>query len=432
MPAIHDSGPVSDPTATADRRLVGVDLARSLAVFGMLTVHLVPGQRDGHATWSATVAGGRASALFAVLAGVGLSLASRRSRGPDPTLPRRAVAASVLVRAVVIGLLGLVLVSFESGLAVILPAYALLFVLAIPMTWLSTRWLVVLAAALALGAPVLSHLLRAHLLRVHLPPGPGEQPTLASLAHPVRLFETVAVTGYYPALTWSTYLAAGLVVGRLTLRGTPTALGLVGVGAVLAILGWAVSGLLLSGGGLESLERSVAAAGGDPDGLGLRLTQTQFGTTPTDTWCWLAVRAQHSGTPFDLVHTTGTALAVIGGCLLLAGATQRAGRPAGSGPTAARAVLYAASSPGSMPLTVYTAQLVGLALHLRAATAADEAVHDLVLVTYVALAVVGATWWRHRYGRGPLEELIALPAGSVRDAVTAGTRRDGLLAGPRG
>jgi len=417
---------------TADRRLVGVDLARSLAVFGMLAVHLVPGQRDGHASWSATVAGGRAAALFAVLAGVGLSLTSRRARGPDPTVPRRAVAASVLVRAVAIGLLGLVLASFESGLAVILPAYGLLFVLAIPMTWLSTRWLVVLAAALALGAPVVSHLLRARLLGVQLPPSPGEQPTLLSLVHPVRLFETVAVTGYYPTLTWSTYLVAGLVVGRLTLRSSRTALGLVGVGAVLAVLGWAVSGQLLRGGGLESLRRSVAAAGGDPDGLGVRLTQTQFGTTPTDTWWWLAVRAQHSGTPFDLVHATGTALAVIGACLLLASAAHRAGRAAGAGATAARAALSAASSPGSMPLTVYTAQLVALALHLRAASSADEAVHDLVLATYVALAVLGATWWRQRHGRGPLEELIAFPAGSVRDAVAAGTRRDGVLAGPRG
>ena len=257
----------------------------------------------------------------------------------------------------------------------------------------------------------------SQLLRTHLPAGPGEQPTLLSLAHPVRLFETVAVTGYYPALTWSTYLAVGLVVGRLTLASAPTGLGLVGVGTVLAVLGWVASDLLLRGAGWTALQRSVLDAGGDPAGLGLRLTQTQYGTTPTDTWWWLAVRAQHSGTPPDLVHTTGTALAVIGGCLLLAGVVRRAG---------ARVALSAASAPGSMPLTVYTAQLIALAAHLRPAASADEAVHDLVLLVYVAVAVVAASWWRRRYGRGPLEELIAFPACTVRDAVAARVRGDGL------
>ena len=42
------------------------------------------------------------------------------------------------------------------------------------------------------------------------------------------------------------------------------------------------------------------------------------GTTPTNgSWEWLLVDAPHSGTPFDLAHTIGTALAVIGLCLLL-------------------------------------------------------------------------------------------------------------------
>lgn len=401
-------------------RLLGIDIARTLAIVGMLAVHLVPGVRAGAPTWSATVAGGRSAALFAVLAGVGLTLSARsyrrsRAAAQDSRL-RAAVTASVLVRAALVGVLGLTLTALPSGLAVILPSYALLFVLAVPLLSVPTRWLVVLAVLAATATPVLSQLVREV-----VPPRSGEQPTVLWLARPVDLLVDLGITGYYPALTWSTYLIAGLIVGRLPLHAARTARLLVGAGAVLAVLGSAGSALLLGpAGGLAALRRSVAASGGDPAGLALRLTQTSYGTTPTDSWWWLAVRTQHSGTSFDLLHTTGTALVAIGGCLLVARAV---GGVAGRTGTVLAAAATAAAAPGTMPLTVYTLQVLALAAGLRAGVAGTgsplASSPVAVWLLYVGVTVAAASVWRSVVGQGPLEALVAGPAAALRDAVAA-------------
>ncbi len=414
--------PVSD--ALAGHRLVGIDLARTLAIVGMLAVHLVPGVRAGEPTWSATVTGGRSAALFAVLAGVGLSLSTRSfrdsraaDRAPDAAATgglRAAISASVVVRAALIGLVGLTLTGLPSGLAIILPSYALLFLLAVPLLFVRTRWLVVLGGAVLVLAPVASQLARQV-----LPRRAGEQPTVLWLVRPVDLLVDLGVTGYYPALTWSAYLIAGLVVGRLALGSTRTALGLLATGTVLALVGAAGSALLLGpAGGMAALRQAVVALAGDPTRLPLRLTQTMYGTTPTDTWWWLAVRAQHSGTTFDLATTTGTALAAIGICLLVAEAVRRT---AGRTRSVLGAVTAALAAPGTMPLTVYTAQVLALSAGLRADPGGTVSPVS-VWLAYVGVTVLVATWWRSTFGRGPLEAMVALPAAGVRDAV-AGPRR---------
>ena len=61
-------------------RLVGVDLARALAVFGMFAVHVgpieaAPGDVGG---WFRSLSEGRPSALFAMLAGFSLMLIAGR------------------------------------------------------------------------------------------------------------------------------------------------------------------------------------------------------------------------------------------------------------------------------------------------------------------------------------------------------------------
>ena len=64
--------------ARADR-LVGVDVARCLALLGMVATHVLLGQEpDGSLTDSQWLAGGRAAALFAVLAGVSIALMTGR------------------------------------------------------------------------------------------------------------------------------------------------------------------------------------------------------------------------------------------------------------------------------------------------------------------------------------------------------------------
>ena len=206
--------PVRDPgTATPGRarhaaplvpgsrgRIVGIDAARGLALLGMMAVHaLYVSDATGAPTWVGRIASGNAAALFAVLAGVGVAFMTGRTRVTGAGPARRAGAALV-ARAAVIGLLGLALgvVTDAEVAAVILPAYAVLFVLAVPLVLLPTPVLVGGAVLGAAGLPALSHLVRAG-----MPPPTLDNPSLGRLVtDPTGLLRELLLTGTYPALTW--------------------------------------------------------------------------------------------------------------------------------------------------------------------------------------------------------------------------------------
>ena len=136
-------------------RVVGLDAARALALLGMMATHILVGVDADGVTLPQQIAGGRASALFAVLAGVSLAL---MTGGTTPPRGRRrfVLSAGLAVRALLVALVGLLLGEVDSGIAVILTYYGLLFLLGLPFLGLRTRPLVVLAGGWLLVVPVLS------------------------------------------------------------------------------------------------------------------------------------------------------------------------------------------------------------------------------------------------------------------------------------
>jgi Heparan-alpha-glucosaminide N-acetyltransferase, catalytic len=371
---------------------MGVDVARAVALLGMMAVHLLPA-RNGGGGISTTylVASGRAAAAFAVLAGVGLALATRRI-GADSTR-RGEVTAAVIVRGLAIGAVGLALGYPDSGLAVILPYYALLFVLTAPLLRLTSGALVWLALAAATVVPAASHL-----LRMYLPVSGGDNPTFGTLVHqPGTLLVELTLTGYYPVLAWMTYLCVGVAIGRLPLRSPRVACGLLAGGSALAVLAaacsWAILGPL---GGADRIAAATAAPAGSAE-LDQLLSESQFGTTPTTTPWWLAVDAPHSSTPFDLLHTTGTALALLGFALMV---TQ-----------VARSAWLALAAAGSMTLTLYTA-------HVLLTSTSWPALEPHLLFAVHGLAALGlALAWRATGWRGPLEAIVAALSRRARELV---------------
>ncbi len=288
----------------------------------MAATHIFPDYRGDEVHPAYVVAAGRASALFAVLAGVSLSLVAKRS----DSLARFRVAT--VVRAVLLLVLGLALGAVDSPPLVILAYYALLFLVAVPLLGLPVRVLAVLAVCWALGSPLLSHLLRATLVPEFRIDEPG------GLGLPAQL----AVSGVYPVLTWTTYLLVGLAVGRLMLGSARIATGLLVGGLVAAAAARLVSAALLArAGGRAGLAEGTPM---DPAQVDRSLDAGMFGVTPTGDRAWLLVAAPHSGATLDLVGTAGSALAVLGLCLLV---TRR-----GLGP------LLPVAAAGSMTLTLYT------------------------------------------------------------------------------
>lgn len=380
-------------TAT-DRRLVGVDATRGMALLGMMAVHVLPAVgTDRGATVTHAIAGGRSAATFAVLAGVGLALLTG---GTKPQSGRRwaAVSAGLVVRALCIGAVGLLLGSVDSGVAVILAYYAALFVLAIPLLPLRAGPLFVLGITVAGLAPVLSHLLRDD----NRLPFAGRNPTFATLLDsPDDIAPALLLTGYYPMLAWTAYLCVGLAAGRLPLRERRTAAWLFAGGVAVAVAASTASWLLL---GPLGGHDSIAATLSDPASLDTSLELGLYGNTPPTTWWWLAVVAPHSSTPLDLLHTIGVALGLLGALLLLASASR-----------AARAVLSPLAAAGSMTLSLYTAHVL-----LLASDALPEDRETSYAVQVIA-ALVLAWLWRRFLGRGPLERVVAVLATPAREAV---------------
>ena len=348
----------------------------------MAAVHVLPAtDPDGSPSLPDLIASGRSAALFAVLAGVGLALAFDRRA----SVPRS--AAAVVVRAVLIGAVGLALGMLQSGVAVILAYYAVFFVLALPWLRAGPRTLAAAAAAVAVVLPVVSFAVRDD-----LPPRDRASPVFADLAEPGQLLSELLFTGYYPAAVWLAYLLTGLAVGRLALQRTRTAVRLVGVGAALAVGAVAVSALLLGPlGGYDRLADVVR-----PDGaqsVQQVVDAARFGNVPTTSPWWLATDAPHTSTPLDMAHTTGTALLVVGLALLLRGRAVLLLRPL--------------SAAGSMPLSLYTAHVVVLGT-----TESDHP--ERYYLVQVAVGLVVAVLWRRFVGRGPLEKVLALVTGPLR------------------
>lgn len=373
-------------------RVVGLDVARCLALVGMIATHALDTQAaDGGVTTVQAVAGGRSAALFAVLAGVSLALMSGRTQ-PLAGRPLRAAAAGLAVRAGLVACLGLLLGALDTTIAVILTYYGVLFFLGLAFLRLRAATLAVLAIGWSVAAPVVSHLVRPH-----LPERGYVSPTLESLASPGQLLSELLVTGYYPAFVWLAYLLAGMAIGRAALTAPWMAAAMAALGAGTAGAAQVVSELLLHRPGVRATLASTFTGPGQPGGLADTLEHGTYGTTPTGSWWWLSVHAPHSGTPFDLLHTGGSAVAVIGVCLLV---TRLAPRTL--------AVVFGA---GAMTLTLYSLHVV-----LRVPQAWPE--DDVETFTRHVLVVLGIGAACRLAGRsGPMERGMALVSDGVRRAV---------------
>jgi uncharacterized membrane protein YeiB len=378
---------VVTPVTSARRpRVTGVDLARGLALFGMMAKHIFDDSTDTGPTATGLIASGRSAATFALVAGISVAFLSGGRRILHGR-PRRAAAAGLAARAVAIGTIGLLLGYAHSGIELILVSYAVLFLCSIPLVGLRPKVLAALSVTFAAVGPVL--LLLA--TRMDLPASGTAEPTFSTLlTDPVGLLFQIFLTGDYPVVVYLAYLCAGLAIGRLDLTSRRLALWLLGGGIALTVAATAVSDLLLYP--LGGLARLIALTGEDAVTL---LWDPEQGSS----WAYLALASPHAHTQLDLVHSTGSAMAVLGASLLLTriATVDRLLRPV--------------RAAGAMTLTLYSAHVLVLATGLL-----EDAEVALYLVLVVG-SMVFATLWRRWRSQGPLEELVGRVAGRARTAV---------------
>ncbi|VXC66029.1 Putative membrane protein [Arthrobacter sp. 9AX] len=375
-------------------RLHGIDAARGLALLGMMATHLLPtfeSNANLTPTWIGLTFSGRAAALFAVLAGVGLALSTGKHKplqGPELSAARRGVA----LRALVIAAVGLSLGGLEVNLAIILVHYAVLFLCVLPFLGLRVKTLCAWAAGWILLSPVLAYLLRPWLLAATPPLTLGHNPSWEDLATPGRLLADVFLTGYYPVFQWLSYLLVGLVVGRLMLNKALVPWVLLIGGTAIAVLAKALGTAAMEDwGGRAALEKVLNSPGYPLDSV-LQVNLT--GIPQEGSWWWLASAAPHSATTLDLLHTSAAAVAVIGAFLLL-------GRLAD---WVALDLLLPLRGAGAMTLTLYSIHVwVVSAFYLKPLP--DGWSEDAMYFAQAASAVIIGMVFVLLGWRGPLEWL---------------------------
>jgi uncharacterized membrane protein YeiB len=360
-------------------RLVGLDLARGLAVFGMYAVHVGPAPGQGGVIgFLMEAAQGRSSALFAVLAGFAVALITGR-RTPKTGLAGRQAVAKVIIRAVILIALGTALTMTGTPVVPILAFYGLFFLLVLPLYRLGARPLALIAAGWALVGPQLLYALKPVVGgRVFLSYGQADGP--------VSLF----FTGGYPALTWVPFVIAGMALARCDLAATSVRIRLALTGVALAVTGYGGSWLAvrLVPGAAEAVRKAEEGPGMSsvssvsPDSIGI------FGDTPAG----MLASAPHSEATLSIMAATGVAVLVITACLAAMDGFPRLRR-------LAKPVI----AVGSMSLTAYVYHIGAIWL-LDTERSAVPPLH--ILLGLIASIAVLATVWSRFFQRGPLEWLM--------------------------
>ncbi|MFD4605410.1 DUF418 domain-containing protein [Streptomyces sp. NPDC058464] len=394
---LSDAAPSVSAGTPSTGRLVGIDLARGLAVFGMYAAHVGPDPAvGGPVGFLLETARGRCSALFALLAGFSLVIITGR---PHPRTGRagRQAVARIVIRAVVLAVLGYALTALDTDVAVILSFYGLLFLAVLPLYRLRAGTLALIAAAGALVMPQLLYVIRGSIEQGSWADAVIARDPLAHLTGTDGFVELL-FTGEYPVLTWMPFVVAGMAVARLDLTrpGVRSRLALVGGG--LVVLGYGGSWLALR---LVPHALSTVAAATDGGSASSAWWSDTVGDPVAHTPpAWLLVAAPHSQTTFSVLGNTGVALAAVAGCLTVAERMPRL-----------TAVARPVAAVGTMALTAYVLHIVALWLLTdvwRVPAIEDESLNGglPVLLGFIGTATVLAVVWTRLFRRGPLEYLL--------------------------
>lgn len=296
----------------AAKRLLTLDAVRGLAVIGMFIQHFAL------RPWSNFVSG-NTMILFILCSGISYSLMAQGMwrRGASA----QAFRARVLARAVFIDLIGYLIIMLNGPFGVVLQAYAMLFLLALPLVRCKTKVLIVISAISFLACPPV-------------------------MLIGMSLFEGAALLsdiagGPLSAMAWLPVFVTGMVIGRLNLRANKTAIWMAGIGVAVAlpVKLFAVSALpeiykfvwdLLS-------QMSSSAAMPDPNAPWPKNTITPL-------WHMLFLDAPQGGSTFELLIGTG-------GCMVLLAAALLFGKKLSW-------LYHPFANVGKVALTLYSVQFV--------------------------------------------------------------------------
>ena len=358
------------PDTASPRRIGGYDVARAIAVLGMVIVNfrVAMGAEGTGPRWLEILSGfvdGKAAATFVVLAGVGISLFTAQARSGAEPLEQKAARKSLLNRAMFLFLVGLAYTPIWPG--DILHFYGVYLALAaFTFLWPNRN----LWTGVALANLVFLFLL------LTLDYGRGwnwETLDYSGFWTISGMIRNLLFNGFHPVFPWIAFLFAGMWLGRRDLREPRFRMRVLESGVIVLLAGSVAS---------SSLVRAIAnIRSGKPH----EDIEALFGTAPMPP------------NPFFVLVGLGTAFAVIALSVELEGRLS------------SREWMKALVATGQLSLTIYVAHVVigmGFLDAVGLLESQSMAFATVSAVVFILLAVAGAWFWRRRFARGPLETIM--------------------------
>ena len=364
--------PVQSTSGRKSARILGLDIARALAMIGMVIVNFKTVMAAGVTSTLGQIASlidGRAAATFVVLAGIGASLGARRARRSDSSAVRRTAQVTLLRRALFLFVIGWAF--YPIWPADILHFYGVYLAVGAVVLFAPDRRLLLLAAA-SVAASFVFLLVGDYFVHWDLA-------TLSyqTMRTPEGFLRNLLLDGFHPVVPWVAFYLWGMWLGRLDLRDRALrkhlAVRALAVVVVVELVSWL----------------AVGPRGLDPVALG------------DDSWRVLL--AVEPIPPMPLYMLTGTATAT----LVILGSIELGERLS----TRATEPLVAT---GQLALTLYFAHvLVGMGILEQIGRLEHQTMGVALTASLVFCAgAVAASWaWRRRFDRGPAEWLMRRIAG---------------------
>ena len=367
---------VSNAVRPADGRvrLMGPDVVRALALAGVVVMNY-HGYLNGAGAaadrgaslperwfdpWNGVLST-RFAATFVVVAGIGVSLLTERSRTSGDAAAIDDDRWRLVRRGLLLYAGGFVLDWIWPG--TILFFYGAYFVAGALLFTLRTRWLVVVGTAAALAAAALEWWVQVRRRDGHSV-GWLTDPRTLETTSPRGLVLDTLVNGTHPLLPWLAFVCAGMVLGR-SIR-TVRLLRLAAIGASTTALTYLVNHTLTDG---------------------------RAGDT-----VWVTV---WSTRPFDhgLLYTVGTLGSSLAACAVVMWAAER---------WRTSPVIGLLARAGRTTLSIYLAHVLVFRVLVDQAgvVGASGLVTALVFAgAFWAVAVLASAWWVRTVGMGPVERL---------------------------
>lgn len=351
------------------QRIIGIDVARALAVIGMILVNFKVVFGDNGQSWVSAFAGifdGKAAATFVVLAGVGLALMTNSAIKNNDQAKLKTARIRILKRAVFLFFVGISYISIWP--ADILHFYGVYMAIILVVLTCKRKTILISGISLILGYPILMTVLNYE--------NGWDFNTLAYQDFWTfkGFIRNLFFNGFHPVLPWSAFMLFGYWFGKQDLHNDKFLKKIFWVSTLLFIAIQVVS------------NRTISVLSEGNQETALELTEI-LGTQPMP--------------PLPVYMFNGIAIAfsIISACILVAKKFEN------------NFIVNALNKTGQLALTFYAAHVIigmGVIDALNPSKMGNYSIEFSVVsaIVFSVLCILFALIWKKYYNFGPLEWLM--------------------------